>query len=323
MARPPIEKERYIEAIHQMIEDGAKLEDIRATRLQKEVGGQYGRCAEALEELKAQKIQQSNAENVEPAPVWFNDVVSSITKSAEKMWEKISQERQKSISDITSSFNDRQTAFDTQNKEDMRQIIALEEKNEELEEIVLSQTNKINELSRENSILHEKIVEKNDNITSLKTNLEGIEREKSSILGDLKVANSVIDQLREQQKVNSAKIENQNELIEKLKDDNNNLHHVAALADSREKSINQHLADIKNELSKVHAEKDEISREIKNVQGELFKKGQEHYEAISKVERALGKLEQEYSLEKQSNHHLLEQVAEIKRRTEELNQENP
>ena len=314
MARPAIARIRYNSAITRMIARGIKLENIRALQLQDEEGGQYSRCKDALEEYKAQLAQQTKTENIEPTPQWFNDIVGSITQSVEKMWETISLENQKAVNDIVTTFREKETLLEVQRNEDIDQVVKLEAKIEELNGIISTANNKIDEFSIENAKLQGELTVKTDDLKTIETKIDIIQKEKTALSGDIKVVKATLDQCKQLEVTNIAKINDQAALIERIKDENKSLLHSTEIAEAREKSLNQHLADIKDELSKAHSEKSALSNDIKIIQDSAQKSAVEKQEAITKLEESLAKMTQVFSLEELKNKQLTAYTEELEKR---------
>ncbi len=138
MARPEIPQERYTEALEQMLTDGLRMEDIKPAKLQQIVGGRYNKCAEILENYRAQHQAHSEQEQKAPQPVWFKDMVATASESVknaiEGTWFTLHSEMTKAIDLAAEGYNQKKAELQALRDEDRKQIDLLEARVDELSE---------------------------------------------------------------------------------------------------------------------------------------------------------------------------------------------
>jgi len=281
MARPGIEKEKYIEEINKQLSEGKRLEDVTATKLQAIIGGKYSRIAEIVEEFKAGYKTEERTEM--PKPEWFKDWVDQVTNFAEGAWFSIASDMKDQINEATESFNNRKAELEAQAQDDRNQIKVLEDSSDQLEatieslnEVVKVKDSEINKRDLEISTLNGKIDTLNSQITS-------ITAEKS----DLATQNKALETLSSKQ---SDKI---SDLEEKLADETSKLGEMTAKLNASESSnkdlqaslsqANKIASDAEEKAAKALSEADRVKIEANSKESELTTRIHERDTLISEL----------------------------------------
>jgi len=309
MARPAIEKERYVEAIEQMIQGGARLDEITATKLQKVVGGQYSRCVLIVEEYLASAKAQSTEEEAAPMPAWFKDFVGAITQAAEGTWFKIASEMKKSVDELTASFAEKRIVLEAQRKEDLQQIADLEAMVEKQDDALIKSQGEAGKLGEAKARVEGELTAARAEIKELAARQTSLEKEKSTLAADLKVARARIEQLEKVEHTQTSKIKDLEALISLVKGENKDLEHRAIVAETRAQ-------DLEGNLARAQEEKTQAIKETKEIQAEAIKEAKAAQSSISTLEKQVAvAIEKATGLEAQRKD-LLAQLAEAKKKAE-------
>ncbi len=136
MARKATDEQVYIEAMHKHLEDGGQLDDITATKIQKQVGGQYSRISRIVAEFKAKHEEERKTDSRTPQATWFKEMTTRLNATIEQqiggIWETIQSNINESISLATENYDAHKDKMDLQRQEDNKQIERLESENEKL-----------------------------------------------------------------------------------------------------------------------------------------------------------------------------------------------
>jgi len=136
MARKATPKQKYIDAMSSMLDDGLRIEEITATKLQTIVGGQYSKIVKIVELFKDEYLEKQDVEKTAPLSPWFKDVVENITSSVSNQltesWFTINNEISSSIAKASETFESQKAEFKAKALEDLEQIKVLEDENEKI-----------------------------------------------------------------------------------------------------------------------------------------------------------------------------------------------
>ena len=315
MARPAIEKEKYIGAIEQMIQGSARLDEITATKLQKMVGGQYSRCVQIVEEYLTQAKAQSAEEEAPPMPVWFKDFVAQVQSSAEGTWFKIASEMRKSVDDLTASFNEKKVLMDALRKEDLQQIVELEAIVKEQDAALIKTQEEVEQLGQAKAKVEGELAATRAELKDLAGRHKDLEKEKANITADLKVAQAAIEQHKKTEYAQEQKTKELETVVAELKSINKTLNQRAIVAETRTKDLEGNLNEIKLQVAKEQAERVQMGKELKEVTTEKTQAEKAAQVNISDLEKQLA-----VSAEKEAG--LMEHVKNLKQQLGEFKKKN-
>ncbi|MBA3016058.1 MAG: hypothetical protein KKD63_16405 [Proteobacteria bacterium] len=317
MARPAIEKDKYLKAIEQLTENGARLEEITATKLQKIVGGQYSRCVSVIDEYMATIKAQAKEEETAPMPIWFKDFVGGITQIAEGTWFKIASEMRKSVDELTTSFAEKRIVLESQRKEDLQQIADLEAMVEKQDEALTKRQDEIDQLGQAKAKVEGELGATKAELKELTGRHIALEKEKSVLAADLKVGLVAIDQHQKIEFAQEQKINELEAVVIGLKGKEKELEHRSIVAETRTKELESNLAEGKILLAKTQAEKAQALKETKEVQAQAFeseKAAQLEKSNIEKTAQAtISTLEKKVAVATEKSAGLTEQIQDLKR----------
>ena len=130
MARP----EKYTDAdyrswVEAEVAAGRSVHDIKASELQKSVGGKFSRCQDVLM-LVLSEAEELASEPVPPMPAWFLNFVSQLVEQtrqgAESLWLPIGRGMNERVQNATATFEEQKSKFDARSSEQLGQIRILE-----------------------------------------------------------------------------------------------------------------------------------------------------------------------------------------------------
>jgi len=315
MARPAIEKEKYVEAIEQMIQSGARLDEITATKLQKVVGGQYSRCVLIVDEYLASVKAQATEEETAPMPAWFKDFVGAVTQAAEGTWFKIASEMRKSVDELTTSFAEKRIVLEAQRKEDLQQIADLEAMVEKQDEALTKSQGEADQLGQARARVEGELAAARAEIKDLVARHTALEKEKSSLAADLKVARSKIEHLEKVEHTQASKNKELEALISLIKGENKELEHRAIVAETRTSDLEGNLREAKNQISKVQSE---AKNQISKMQGEAAQVLAEAVKADKAAQASISTLEKQFAVATEKSSGLSAQVLDLKQQVLDL-----
>nr|MBF0221413.1 hypothetical protein [Desulfobulbaceae bacterium] len=295
MARPAIDKEKYFDAIKQMICKGLRVEEITPTKIQRIVGGQYSRCVQIIDEYFRQtdKVEES------PMPIWFNDFVNKVTMNAQATWPIVNGEIRNSIDGLTSNFDQKCSRFEVQRREDLEQI-------KELEVTIARQEEELSSITEDKHKQLRLIAELQGEITSTKNGVadllrrnNALEREKTDLAALHKIAQITIGQHEKSgadfehkikafhnEKTQSDK--EYQEMIRSLEKENNQIKHRETVEIQKNENLVGQIDDLKQQVEKLIAKKDSeqmifLKQQISGLKNELcpIKKGRAKSKQLS------------------------------------------
>ena len=136
MARKATPEKTYIEAMETMLDDGLRIEEITATKLQKLVGGQYSKIIKIVEGFKDGYLEKKEVEKTAPMSPWFKSVIENVTESVANQltesWFTINSEITSSVALASEAFEEKKAEYEAKAIEDLEQIKSLESDNEQL-----------------------------------------------------------------------------------------------------------------------------------------------------------------------------------------------
>lgn len=300
MARQAIPQDNYMSAIEKMIKDGARIDEVTPTRLQKEVGGQYARCVQIVDDYRASAQDQRMEEEEAPMPAWHKDAVATITKTAEGIWVKIYSEMKKSHDELTAAFTEKRSLLESQIKEALQQIDHLEDIVERQAESLAKIKDESVQLGLDKARIAGEFVATQTEHKELVARYTAIEKEKSSVAADFKVTLAVIELHKKKEE----------ELEEKIKD-SSQLGNRAVIAEARIQDLETCVSELKSQIAKANQEKFQEIKESKEVQAAAIKADNVSRDTISTLEKQVAVADERST-------GLAEQLRDFKLQIEEL-----
>lgn len=292
MARPAIEKEKFFSAIENMAKAGEKIEDITVAKLQAVVGGRWNRVEEILSEYKSAHAKNEDEEQ-EPMPEWFKEHVAQQHASTEGSWFRISSEMRKTTQVAAQAFEKERDRLNQKYSLATERINALEDENENQAEAIQEINGKFEDLKGHHDELRGQLVAKEAEQKEVSARYKDLEKEKSGLAADLKVAMKDIEQHQKTEYAKEQKIKELETMIAKLKSDNKDLDHRVTIAETREKDLQGNLSENKLQLAKEQAERAKVSQELKEVTAEASKAQGEAVKAAQTAQARIATLEKE------------------------------
>ena len=203
MARKATPEEKYIEAMNNMlVDDGLRIEEITATKVQNVVGGQYSKIVKIVSNFKDDYLENKEVEKTAPLSPWFKELVENITHSVSNQmnesWFTVNTEISSSIAKASEVFEGQKAGYEEKSIEDLEQIRSLEDENEKLvfaseedHKEIKALKNKVSLLMAENNNKDEKIQElkmdHKDLIQELKGDLKALQSKNTELNKNISV----------------------------------------------------------------------------------------------------------------------------------------
>jgi len=188
MARIATPEKKYIEAMQGMLaDDGLRIEEITATKVQKAVGGTYSTITKIVDNFKNDYLENQEVEKTAPQSPWFKELTQNITHSVtnqlNESWFTVNTEISSSIAKASEVFEGQKAEYEAKSLEDLEQIRSLEDDNEKITSSFESAQEEVNAIRSKINLLIAEKKNKNEQLQELKADHKEAIQE---LKGDLK-----------------------------------------------------------------------------------------------------------------------------------------